>query len=327
MARCSWRNAALPPALNGHLILPRLRAWSLTLCRALRAREARSCEYVPFGLRIGAQSNLQTFCPSDMTVLIGANSAGNINIVSAIGFLIGDCYPMPGNLGNKDFYNKDRSREIRICLDFEDAPFSRIAFDTGRSPYPLQAFDKHGVVVRGFNNDQRGQLAFAYVDAGRNFERQFGPSRYSIFGQTIRLLHDDLRQTGGNLLDLRRTLEHAHELLRTDLYKTFEEALLEAFTAQLRTFLYDVQFEFRTLDETNLYRGLYPTLLERGQPRAPGEAGSGVRNLLVLAVFHAFAKSFRGGAMMGIKEPELYLHPHAQRSLMAQCEVLVTADN
>jgi putative ATP-dependent endonuclease of OLD family len=262
-----------------------------------------------------------------MTVLVGANNAGKTNIISAINFLIGDRYPLPGNLEDKDYYNNNRTREIRICLDFEDAPYSRVEFNTGRSPYPLQAYDTQGAIVRGFTNDQRARLAFAYVDAGRNFDRQFGASRYSIFGQAIRLLHDDLRQNGGKLPDLRRTLEHAHELLRTNLYKTFEEALREAFTAQLRTSRYDVQFEFRTLDETNLYRGLYPTLIERGQPRAPGEAGSGIRNLLVLALFHAFAKSFRGGALMGIEEPELYLHPHAQRSLMTQFEELVTAGN
>jgi hypothetical protein len=34
----------------------------------------------------------------------------------------------------------------------------------------------------------------------------------------------------------------------------------EALAAQLRTSGCDLQFEFRTLAETNLYRGLYPTL-------------------------------------------------------------------
>ena len=47
----------------------------------------------------------------------------------------------------------------------------------------------------------------------------------------------------------------------------------------------------------------------------------------MLALFHAFASAFRGGAILGIEEPELFLHPHAQRSLMGQFENLVAEGN
>ena len=264
------------------------------------------------------------FSPADLTVLVGANNAGKSNILSAVNFLIGDRWPIPGNLLDSDFFMSDRNRRLRIQLNFEDAPYSCLDFDTGRTQYTLQAYDNHGELVRrGFDNDQRTRLGFAYVDASRSFERQFGSSRYSLFGQAIRILHDDLlRADDGKVPALRGVLEKAHHLLKTPLYDGFELSLRQAFVAQLRTSGYDVQFEFRTLDETNLYRNLYPTLIERGKPKAPGEVGSGVRNLLVLALFHAFAKAFRGGAILGIEEPELFLHPHAQRSLMNQFEEL-----
>jgi putative ATP-dependent endonuclease of the OLD family len=262
------------------------------------------------------------FSPADLTVLVGANNAGKSNILSAVNFPIGDRWPIPGNLLDSDFFMSDRNRRLRIQLNFADAPYSCLDFDTGRTQYTLQAYDNHGELVRrGFDNDQRTRLGFAYVDASRSFERQFGSSRYSLFGQAIRILHDDLlRADDGKVPALRGVLEKAHHLLKTPLYDGFELSLRQAFAAQLRTSGYDVQFEFRTLDETNLYRNLYPTLIERGKPKAPGEVGSGVRNLLVLALFHAFAKAFRGGAILGIEEPELFLHPHAQRSLMNQFE-------
>lgn len=269
------------------------------------------------------------FEPADMTILIGANNAGKTNILSAINFLMGDRWPAPANLLDSDYYLGDRSREIFIQLDFEDAPYSRLDFDTSRERYVFQAYDARGLPVRaGFNNEQRGRLAFAYVDAGRNFDRQFGLSRWTLFGQVVRFLHDDLlRSESDRLPQLRTLLDQAHGLLRTDLYTRFESALREAFAAQLRTSRYDVQFQFRTIDETNLYRSLFPTLIERGAAKSPGEAGSGVRNLLVLALFHAFASAFKGGAILGIEEPELFLHPHAQRSLMGQFESLVAEGN
>jgi predicted ATP-dependent endonuclease of OLD family len=103
------------------------------------------------------------FQPADMTILVGANNAGKTNILSGINFLMGDRWPAPGNLLDSDFYLSDRKREIFIQLDFEDAPYSRLDFDTSRSTYTMQAYDRHGGKVYGFNNEQRATLAFAYV--------------------------------------------------------------------------------------------------------------------------------------------------------------------
>lgn len=267
------------------------------------------------------------FYPEDVCILVGANNAGKTNILSAINFILGERWPMPANLDDSDFYgrNRDNSIYIRLCLD--GTYVSEIAFDTSKTSYALNAIDIHGRPVRPFTNAHREELAFAYVDASRNYERQFSTSRWSIFGQALRHLHQTLKDNGDQLAQLREALDSAHALLQTDQYKAFEKELKDAFAAQLKTARYDVSFEFRTLEETNLYRSLYPTLVERGEARNPLEVGSGVRNVLVLALFQAFAKSFRGDAVLGIEEPELYLHPHAQRSLMKQFEALADAGN
>lgn len=268
---------------------------------------------------------LVEFAPADVTILVGSNNAGKTNILSAINFLLGERWPMPGNLEDSHFYGGDRSRDICINLYFDHPSYSKLSFDTSRSQYTLQAFDRSDNPVRGFNNAMREDIAFAYVDAARNYERQFSLSKWNLFGQVMRALHGSLRNDGPRLADLRGQLQAAHELLKTDDYNRFEAELRDAFTAQLRTTKYDVKFEFRTIDETNLYRGLFPTLVEGASPRNPMEVGSGVRNLLVLALFQAFAKTFRGSAVLGIEEPELYLHPHAQRSLMRQFDEIAEA--
>jgi putative ATP-dependent endonuclease of OLD family len=267
------------------------------------------------------------FYPEDICILVGANNAGKTNIMSAINLLLGERWPMPANLEDSDFYGRDRQNRIKIRLCLDHPSVSLIEFDTSKPQYVLSAFDNRNQLLRYFNNAQRAEIGFAYVDAGRNFERQFSTSRWSIFGQAIRHLHQTLKDDGEQLQKLRKALETAHSLLQTDQYRSFEKELKNAFAAQLKTARYDVSFEFRTLDETNLYRSLYPTLVERGEFRNPLEVGSGIRNVLVLALFQAFAKSFRGDAVLGIEEPELYLHPHAQRSLMKQFEALAEAGN
>lgn len=269
------------------------------------------------------------FEPSDITILVGANNAGKTNILSAINFLMGDRYPMPANLSDQDYYLRDRDREIYIALHLDHPSYSRIEFDTSKNRYVLSAYDEMGRTVYGFSNAHREEIAFAYVDAARSFDRQFGISKWTLFGQAIRHLHADLKafEGGAALPPLNAALEAAHEILRTELYARFEGSLREAFSSQLRTAGYDVSFEFRTIDETNLYRSLYPMIVENGRSKSPNEVGSGVRNLLVLALFQAFAESFRGGAILGIEEPELYLHPHAQRSLASQFENLASIGN
>jgi len=269
------------------------------------------------------------FYPKDITVLVGPNNAGKTNILSAINFLMGSRWPMPANLNDQDFYLGDRKRDIYIAIHLDHSEVSCIEFDTSKDKYVLTAFDELHRPIYGFNNAYREQVAFAYVDAARSFERQFGVSRWTMFGQAVRLLHEDLKayEDGAALPPLKDALDKAHEILRTELYVKFEKAMKDAFAAQLKSAGYDVSFEFRTIDETNLYRSLYPMLVENGKAKSPNEVGSGVRNLLVLALFQAFAESFRGGAILGIEEPELYLHPHAQRSLASQFENLAALGN
>jgi energy-coupling factor transporter ATP-binding protein EcfA2 len=92
------------------------------------------------------------FYPSDMTVLIGPNNAGKTNILSALNLLIGDRWPMPGNLADADFYQGDRTRPINIRLDFKGAPYGRLKFDSGAAQYNLKAYDHYGNQVRGVGN-------------------------------------------------------------------------------------------------------------------------------------------------------------------------------
>ncbi len=123
------------------------------------------------------------FNPADITVLVGSNNAGKTNILSAINFVLGERWPMPANLLDTDFYGSNRSNRIAINITLDHPHYSKVSFDTSRDMYVLQAFDLRGYPVRGFSNAHREEIAFAYVDAARNFERQFSVSRWSLFAR------------------------------------------------------------------------------------------------------------------------------------------------
>ena len=177
---------------------------------------------------------------------------------------------------------------------------------------------QRGLLGRPFDQQHGArEERLSVLDAARNFESQFGSSRWSLFGQIVRQLDAHFReQVGSDVQDqVKGHLERAQELLKTDLYRTFEQAVGEAFQDQVRLTTHAVTFDFRTFDPLNFYRSLYPVLFEDGHAKNPAEAGSGMRNLVVMALFRAYAKTFKGNALIAIEEPEIYLHPHAQRSL------------
>jgi len=78
---------------------------------------------------------------------------------------------MLANMDDSDFYARDRGNDVHIRLSLEHPLVAHIDFDTSKAQYTLTAVDARGNSIRGFNNAQREEFAFAYVDASRNYER------------------------------------------------------------------------------------------------------------------------------------------------------------
>ena len=253
--------------------------------------------------------------------MVGPNNAGKTNILAALNFLLGDRYPMITGLDDKDFYGKTRENGLLIRVWFErnekriDSAW--FEYDSARQQGSTRYRYENSSKDYNLTNDARRDFPLVYLDAARNFDAQFSSSRWSLFGQIIRRLDAHFReQVGDDIQDqVKGHLEKAQELLKTPLYRSFEHAVGEAFQDQVRLTTHAVTFDFRTFDPLNFYRSLYPVLFEDGQAKNPAEAGSGMRNLVVMALFRAYAKTFKGNALIAIEEPEIYLHPHAQRSL------------
>jgi putative ATP-dependent endonuclease of the OLD family len=275
------------------------------------------------------------FNPAELTAFVGPNNAGKTNILSALNFLLGERFPMPAGLDINDYYGRDQNADIQISAWFaQDAQgnpnnIEYVSFCTLNGTDSLKARYKIFGVERPswLNNDVRESCSLVYLDAGRSYESSFGQSKWSLFGKIVRQLGDNFSATVDEptRAALLGHLDSAHHILKTPLYLDFERRVKEAFEAQLRGTTHSIGFDFRTFDPLNFYKSLYPTLVENGSSKNPSEAGSGMRNLIVLALFRAYAESFRGNAIIAIEEPEIYLHPHAQRSLNALFETLTAA--
>lgn len=259
--------------------------------------------------------------PTDLMALVGPNNAGKTNILSALNFVLGDRWPSANSLEPTDRFNKERHRNIRIIIHFarenNDANISHIGVTEHEGRFSAQ-FKTFGNDQRQYLNDAiRSQFPIVYLDAARNFDNQFSMSRWSLFGRIARQLHDDFDRTAP--VEVKQALTthllDAQNILKTPLYRTFEDAITASFQQQIRHAMQNVRLDFRSFDPLNFYKAIYPTLIDGAIEKSPAEAGSGVRNLIVLALFKAYAAAFRNSTVFAVEEPEIYLHPHAQRSL------------
>ena len=173
-----------------------------------------------------------SFSPGRITGLVGANDAGKTSILSALDFLMGSKWPTIQSLEDSDFYGRSRRNGLKIQVWFEpedDAPYTawfevppepggtsgaRIQYKPDSKIYPL-------------NGEHRDRFPLIYIDADRSYERQFGMSRYTLFGQAIRKLEEHFSsQVGEEIkLQLGNHLDAAQSMLRTDLYVSFVDAV------------------------------------------------------------------------------------------------------
>ena len=271
--------------------------------------------------------NTLEFRPERICTLVGQNNAGKTNVLAALNFLLGESWPSRQRLDTSDYFEEDTAQPIRIEVEFHPNPgnIQKVWLHA-----PWEAPSETKVTYFGnateyrLSNEVRDKCAMVYLDASRNLEAQLRTSAWTLLGRIIRLLDEDFRL---NTLPeqqaaLHESFQQAMQLLRTALFDQFETSVRDAFGDQLRRTSHRVELEFHAFDPLSYYKSLEVHIWEDQKRRTPSESGQGMRNLILLALFRAYASVFRGSAIIAIEEPEIFLHPHAQRSMFAVFQAL-----
>ena len=166
----------------------------------------------------------------------------------------------------------------------------------------------------------RKQIGFQYLNLSRFLERAFSLGGYSTMQRIMRQENIDLRQQQQRVLA--QFPEIADVLLENPdfnkLLSTLEKRFRDfAYLAETRANAPSVKYEISELTFSDINRNIqmFVHTANSAQSLPLTRQGSGTQNALILALLIHLSE-LQGNTIVAVDEPELSLHPHAQRYLM-----------
>ena len=283
------------------------------------------------------------FSPTQLCGLVGHNNAGKSNILGALDVLLGETYPTERAFTKDDFFNRETDRSILIEVEF-DVPLDpvRLTIHRSQDKRPCEAKTlqltytkrqdvnfKHQFLVFDLNGDcyyandeVRKQVQFVYVPSDRNLEKQLTVSQWTMLGKMLKHLDEQFRQGPKgddgfteNERALRQSMTDALQVLKTPAYLDFENRLKTNVKDQTQDSFKDVELFLNVYDPLHYYKTIQLLVREFEKDFNVADLGSGLQNLILLAIFRTYARTMKSRAVLAIEEPEIFLHPHAQRKL------------
>lgn len=161
--------------------------------------------------------------------------------------------------------------------------------------------------------DLRDHTRVLFVDHRRNLAQHLPHLRGSILGRLLERARRDFDRHA----DFKTAYDAALQILRTDTVREIETKVQET-AKRMLGFLgreagkaLDIGFGFT--DPANPFNSLRLEYREDGHAVPGDELGLGIQSAVVVGIFEAFRQLGSGIQTVVIEEPEMYLHPQAQR--------------
>jgi putative ATP-dependent endonuclease of OLD family len=261
--------------------------------------------------------------PNDLCVFVGENNAGKSNILQALNLVLGESWPTVKSLGETDFFDNNMNNPLLIDIHFKenDENIERIFFSAGLDDDHLKAELKmnysSSLTEYYVKKEIREQFGILHIKAIRDLQYHLGQSSWTLMGKIGRLLNEEFYSevSQSDKTEVKRLYSDIKAQLSIHKFKQLELELKEALSSQLLRTEQEVRLDFQHFDPLNYYKTLQLIPKELGEIKDINQLGDGMKNMILLALFRAYAATFPGTSIIAIEEPEIYLHPQSRRSL------------
>jgi predicted ATP-dependent endonuclease of OLD family len=288
------------------------------------------------------------------SILVGKNNSGKSNIIRAIDLVIGD-RPKPTR---DDFFNKDNSGEnkIRVLLTFHfsddeiaqlvsmiDKPRKiddewisvvdyHIALQTtnevqlGIEIAPDFSYNKPvwlgGLPYTYPTNEFRDAIVNAFhIPSSREHSKMLKTYEYNFFGKLLNKLYDLAKQDAKDALNAR--LREAHAACKD----MFQDSQTELNRISKQIIDHDgITLSFLPSNPKDIYKKI-EILINDGIETDLDFKGSGIQSVLIISLFKLFSQLKAGNALLLLEEPELFLHPQANRHMASVLRSFCDSNN
>ncbi|MFC1622601.1 ATP-dependent endonuclease [Patescibacteria group bacterium] len=290
-----------------------------------------------------------TLEPANLCALIGPNSVGKTNILKALNILLGEIYPTERAFKKEDFFNEDTNKTISIQVNFAEPlgefkltskdsrqkeNCSPISLRITHTKNPNEFFRTQFIAITANqkeywgNGDVRESISFLYIPSERDLEKQMTTSQWALLGKILNKINENFsqKQEGEELNEREKKFREAMKLPRKVLesdfgtekdvtYAKFKKLFVDTCSEMAGGLADSFELDLEIYDPLFYYKTVQIIGNEIKESYNIQELGSGVQNLVLLALVRTYASLFKGRVVLAIEEPEIFLYPQAQRHL------------
>jgi len=278
-------------------------------------------------IRIKNFKSLKEICfdfpESGILVLVGENNSGKSNIIRAIDAICGESWYGKDKMEDHDFYLRTKENNIEIDLNFSNGHLVEF-----RQPAPRWGLEYYTSSDKRYGS--RSQISIkeaypcTYLGADRTFDKHLAFYDWTLIGRIRKNFHNQVSKVDGLNDNIKAKFEELVELFdHVPGFIEFKKDFVENFKKLFPTTSTSIGIDFKPYTPANLFKTMQILALDKDQSEQPidlGELGEGAKNLILIALLKSFAKNFKNNGnevsgLLALEEPELYLHPQAQRHL------------
>jgi putative ATP-dependent endonuclease of OLD family len=253
---------------------------------------------------------------NNLLILVGQNNAGKSNIIRAVNNILGSEWWSEDRLHVSDYYMRDKDNRISITLSFDNGHTAGFRWNSAIDEY--RSFYNNSYL----SNELKGRCPCTYLGADRTFDRHMSFYDWTLLGKIRKTFNE---QCGDVVSQLNQKFEDVVQLFdQVPGFKKFKEDFGNFFAEMQADTPLKMSVDFKPFTPSNYFKTMQIIASDPSQGEANldlEELGEGTRNIALIALLRSYAANLRAGGMesdgvLALEEPEIYLHPQAQRNML-----------